>query len=122
PPSTLAFIDFLTLFDSSAGTPLYRGMNSWGNADIPAMNTDNYFKLRPGHSAAQMEAELRKFMDDNNYFQSPGGKTRFVFMPLRDVHLQPTLFDPIGIVARLRVMAAVAAIVLLISGCNFVML
>jgi putative ABC transport system permease protein len=122
-PSTLAYMDFMTLFDPLAPPVPVETLNIWNRGLTAApLNVDNYFKLRPGISASQLEAELRAFMDENHYSESGESKTRFNLMPLRDVYLMPSPFNAGGGVERLRILAAVGVLVLLITGCNFVML
>ncbi|MDR0780115.1 MAG: ABC transporter permease [Pseudomonadales bacterium] len=119
-PSSLEFMNFLALLDSVASPLKNIDLDSWSR-NSPAF-ADNYLKLNPGFSARQLEAELRAFMDENHYMDAGDNKTRFVFMPLRDVHLIPSSFNPGGGTDRLRILVAIGVMVLLISGCNFVML
>jgi putative ABC transport system permease protein len=119
-PSSLDYMDFLALFSRDAAPVSNATPDSWSRT--AGLFTDNYFKLRPGFSAAQLESELRAFMDENHYMETSDVKSRFVFLPLQDVHLAPSNFNPFDNVARLRILAGIGVLVLLISGCNFVML
>ncbi|MDR0780116.1 MAG: ABC transporter permease [Pseudomonadales bacterium] len=120
-PSILSSIQLMTLLDPAVPPLLNVNLEDWGA--LPGFGGGYYFKLRPGVSAPALEAALRAFMDENHYLESGAGiKSRFSFVPLRDIHLMPSLFDTGNNVERLRVLAAIGALVLAISGCNFVML
>jgi putative ABC transport system permease protein len=89
---------------------------------VQPLNVSQYFKIREGVDIPAIVADLRSLMDENAYMQSPTSKTRFAFQNIQDIHLTPSLFEPGDNVQRLRVYAAIGVLVLLISGCNFVML
>jgi putative ABC transport system permease protein len=124
-PSTLSDLQFLALLDPTALPLPNATLDRWSSAGSPQPQTlfaSNYFKLRPGFDADAIQAGLGAFMDQNQYMQIGSTKTRFTFVPIQDVHLMPTLFSNGNSVERLRVYAAIGLLVLLISGCNFVML
>lgn len=85
-------------------------------------NVTHYFKLREGVDAKALEADLRSFMDENRHMDNGGSKTRYVFRNIQELHLSPSPFEAGDNRQRLHVLAAVGVLVLLISGCNFVML
>ncbi|MDR2213855.1 MAG: ABC transporter permease, partial [Pseudomonadales bacterium] len=122
-PSVLNELELLALLDPGALPDPTKILDSWDmNASL--LYVTNYFKLRPGFSASELESELRVFMDENNYMNPGIVRVRFTFMPLRDLHLLPSLFEPGDgdTAGLLHAFAAIGALVLLISGCNFVML
>lgn len=91
---------------------------------LQPFGVNHYFKFREGVDADLLEADLRRFMDDNRYMGSESFKMRYIFRKLTDVHLRsPNPFDGgSNNVQRLWLYAAIGVLVLLISGCNFVML
>lgn len=86
------------------------------------LSVQHYFKVREGTDVKALEADLRTFMDENRYLEFGNTRQRYFFQNMRDVHLIPTPFEPGDSVARLMVYAAIGVLVLVISGCNFVML
>jgi putative ABC transport system permease protein len=122
-PSVLSDIQFMAVLDLAALPVPNASVDTWAPPEGTSfLSVEHYFKVRPGVAVAPIEADLRAFMDENRYLETSDVKTRFTFMPLRDLHLMPTLFDSGSNVERLRIIAGIGALVLLISGCNFVML
>lgn len=126
-PSSLAHMQFLGLLDITALPVQNAGLDIWNQPQPPQppqipFNVTHYFKLNEAGNKAQLEADLRAFMDQNDYMTFGENKIRFTFQNLQDVHLMPGPFDPADNVQRLWVYAGVGILVLLISGCNFVML
>lgn len=133
-PSMFASMFFLALLDISG--PLPRStmqatprLDLWtvsrpqpgGQIEQP-FSVAHYFKLREGVDAKALETDLRNFMEENRLMDYGTSKMRYIFRNVQDLHLQPSPFEPGDSVQRLRVYAAIGTLVLLISGCNFVML
>jgi putative ABC transport system permease protein len=134
-PSTMTMA-FLAGFEPTALPQPNARLDIWNNPpqpppkpgeppltpQAPVLSVIHYFKAREGVDVTAMQADLRAYMDDNRFQDNGTSKTRYAFQKLTDVHLMPSLFEPGDNVQRLRVYAAVGVLVLLISGCNFVML
>jgi putative ABC transport system permease protein len=86
------------------------------------LTVSHYMKLREGVDANKLESALRSFMDDNKLMDYGTQKTRYDIQLLSDAHLEASPFLPGDNIQRLWTFAAVGVLVLLISGCNFVML
>jgi putative ABC transport system permease protein len=134
-PSSLSGMVFLTLLDSTTTPQPNARLDLWqfepppppepGSppqvAQQPLMVT-HYFKLKPDVDTGALQRDFRNFMDERGYMTSGNAKTRYVFSNIRDLHLQPSPFEPSDNKQRLLVYATIGVLVLLISGCNFVML
>ncbi len=138
-PSTFAGFPFFALLDATAPPVRNARLDLWQFQPPPPPTTPpqpgspplqaqqpfyvgHYFKLREGVDVKSVEADLRAFMDEGRQMDTGNSTTRFVFRNLQETHLQPNPFEPGDNVQRLSVYAAIGVLVLLISGCNFVML
>lgn len=138
PAPSIFQISFLALLDPAASPQPAARLDLWQTPPVQAgavqpnqppppppaqpFQVTHYFKLREAVDAAAIERDLRAFMDENRLMEFGNSRTRFSFQKLRDVHLMPSPFEPADNVQRLLVYAAIGVLVLLISGCNFVML
>ncbi len=122
-PTSLDRMGFLALFDPGALGVQQAALDSWNfSPQQQPLSVTHYFKLQATVAPKTVESELRSFMDQNKYMDYGNSKTRFSLQPLQDVHLAPSPFDSGNNVERLWVYAAIGVLVLLVSGCNFVML
>ncbi|MGV3593200.1 MAG: ABC transporter permease, partial [Gammaproteobacteria bacterium] len=135
-PSTFATMPFLARLDETALPQPNTRLDLWQFAPPPTpprpgeppqqgqspLYLGQYFKLRPGVDIQALERDFRSFMDEGRFTDTGNSKIRYVFRSIRDLHLQPSPFQPGDNVQRLLVYAAIGVLVLLISGCNFVML
>lgn len=137
-PSTLASMQILALLTPGALPQPNARLDLWNITPVVAppqggqasaqpappqpFYVQHYFKLQEGVDAALLEADLRSLMDAGKYMEFFNNKTRFSFQKLRDTHLMPSPFFGGDNVQRLWIFAAIGALVLLISGCNFVLL
>lgn len=95
----------------------------WGSASVYT-----YLVLRPGKSAAVLQAQLQAYVDKNvagDSFSQPGNFTRFPLQPLRDIHLRSHLkyeLDPAiaGNQAYAYLFSMIACFILLLACINFV--
>ena len=135
PAPTTLDMPFLALLEPATMEQFTRRLDMWmppPQARQPGQNlaappaqplfVKHYFKLREGVDFAAIQTDLRALME----LHGPQFGTQplnYMFQRLRDAHLTPSPLDPTGDnVLRLWVYAAIGALVLLISGCNFVML
>jgi putative ABC transport system permease protein len=126
-PSSLDNMQLLALLDPAALPAQNVSLDIWNPLQGPPPQqqpffVSHYFKLQQGINPRFLETDLRAFMDENRFMQYGDTKTRYVLRPLRDVHLSPGVFATGDNVRRLWIFAAIGVLVLLISGCNFVML
>jgi putative ABC transport system permease protein len=87
-----------------------------------ASYTPTYVLLKPGSSAAEVDAIFPSFMQR---FGDPRfrDKQRFTLFPVRDIHLRSTASEELEATANprhLRVFGLVGLLILLIAGINFV--
>jgi putative ABC transport system permease protein len=117
-------ISYLARLDTAALAGMQSGLELWDSTPKQyPLSLAHYFKLSEGVDAKQLEHELRQLMDEHKYLQRGDIKTRIGFVPLLNVHLwSGSLFDTADNVMRLWVYAVIGVLVLLVSGCNFVML
>ncbi|HEY0961856.1 MAG TPA: FtsX-like permease family protein [Pseudomonadales bacterium] len=132
-PSNFAATTFLALFDPGLFLRQNAQADLWQFQPPPASSQPGtpgksplyvaqYLKLRDGVDIREVESDLRAFMDAAGHMDSGNSKTRFAFSNIRELHLQPSPFEAGDNLQRLLVFAAIGVLVLLISGCNFVML
>jgi putative ABC transport system permease protein len=93
----------------------------WGSASVYT-----YLVLRPGESAAALQAKLQAYVDKNvagETFNQPGNFTRYPLQPLRDIHLRSHLkyeLEPNGNQAYVYLFSVIACFILLLACINFV--
>jgi len=122
-PTALDTLQFLALLDPAALPVKEASLDAWTRMDSQQpLGVRHYFKLSPGADIQAIEVDLQAFMDEHQYMQYGPVKDRIHFVPLHDLHLMPGLFGTGNAVERLWSYAAIGLLVLLISGCNFVML
>jgi putative ABC transport system permease protein len=124
-PSQLNSIEFLALLDPAIPPMPGLGVDIWGQSPMEGqyLNVRDYFKVREGFDAALLETDLRSFMDANGYYTFGSSKVRYAFRKLQDDYLfQRSNADAGNYVQRLWIQIAIGVLVLLTSGCNFVML
>ncbi len=85
-----------------------------------------YIRLRPGASAASMEAGQSSFID-REFPRASRGQTQISFhlVPLTEIHLRPATqgaFKPAADVSVLRAIAAMGLLIMVVASINFVTL
>lgn len=117
--------NFIGLFDPAAIPESAGAQDSWDYSSEfkrRPLQVINLVKMAEGVDATRVETDLRAYMDENKLMGTEFNKTRFRFMRLQDEHLYSTRGGSGSSVYRLQVFAAIGALVLIIGGCNFVML
>jgi len=118
------------LLAASAGLPFTRQANYTG------FDAHTYFLLRPGASAAGLEAKFPKVIEkyvageiertfgvSYGQFQAAGNGYRYSLQPLLSIHLESDLeaeLKPNGSLSSVYIFAVIAVFILLIAGVNFV--
>ena len=125
-PANAQFHSDIILSMSSLGGPAGMFGKNWGN-DYGNFNWLAYLLLRPGADAKALEASLPPFITEKTaeVTKATGMHYTYHLMPLRSVHLGPTLDnygqgEPTGSMSNTYVFSIVGLFILLIACINFI--
>jgi putative ABC transport system permease protein len=119
PPQSHFHFDFLA---SIKNLERFTGrLQNWGSASVYT-----YLVLRPGESAAALQAKLQAYVDKNVAGESGGRSgnfSRYPLQPLLDIHLGSHLkmeLEPNGDRATIYLFSVIAGFILLLACINFI--
>lgn len=98
-----------------------RRKNDWGSAAVY-----NYFLLKPGSSAEELQAKFQAYADENiagEAFRQGNNYTSFPFQSLKEIHLRSNLEYELGNngnITYVYIFGLVAAMILLLACINFI--
>lgn len=112
--------DMLVSFENLKYTVSERTRNNW-----QVVNPETYALLKEGQSITGLEAKFQSFVDEKVANIYKPGEYKIGFQPITDIHLNTDFPQGIAPVSDWRypyIMAAIAGLILLLAGINFVTL